>query len=224
MKKKNDEPKVRVYTRKCDPLYIAIYYRMLIHRISQNLSPKEMSFLMGKPLDFMGKVERIKFIRWMMSDFFRAGRSLNIDGLALIFPAVKADITEPFLYQISIKTYEDYVVYDMKKMDSEKEVFIDEFQLIDQRYDVDLYQRYAESEIQEVRDWLRSMSEEGYFQEGRTPLEIYEKSCADLEHRVKPIVILTILHERVNLKDVPVVNRVENKKGAYYIATSTVGI
>lgn len=224
MKKKNNEPKVRVYTRKCYPMYIAIYYRMLIHRISQNLSPKEMSFLMGKPLDFMTKVERIKFIRWMISDFFRTGRSLNMDGIGLLFPSVKADITETFLYQISIKTYEDYVVYDMKKMDSEKEVFIDEFQLIDQRYDINIYQRYSESEIQEVRDWLKALFEDGYFQEGRTPLEIYKRNCIDFEKKAKPIIILTILHEQVNLKDFPTVERVESKNGAYYIAPSTVDI
>ncbi|ERJ60759.1 hypothetical protein [Sphingobacterium paucimobilis] len=224
MKKKNDEPKVRVYTRKCYPMYIAIYYRILIHRISQNLSPKEMSFLMGKPLDFMTKVERIKFIRWMISDFFRIEKSLNIDGIEHVFPIVKAYLTETFLYQISIKTYEDYVVYDMKKMDSEKEVFIDEFQLIDQRCDVNIYQLYAESEIQEVRDWLKILFEEGYFQESRTPLEIYKKNCVDFENRVKPIVILTILHEQVNLKDFPTIKRVESKNGAYYIATSAVDI
>ncbi|WP_139351205.1 hypothetical protein [Sphingobacterium sp. CZ-UAM] len=50
----------KIYRRKCEELDILIYYRMLLQRISRHLSPEEVSFLMGKPLDFIKKVETFK--------------------------------------------------------------------------------------------------------------------------------------------------------------------
>lgn len=214
MRKKKNEPKVKVYSRKCSPLSIAIYYRMLLHRISQNLSPKEISFLMGKHLDFMDKMERFKLIKWYISDFFRAKAAFGLENVGFLFPHVKTDTEETALYQVSIKTFDSWVVYDMKRWDSEINMFVDEFQLVDKRHDIDLYKESTESEQKEIRDWLRKLIEESYFTENRDPDEICEKCCADLGHYIEPKNLFTVLHEEVP----PIIKRIEHKNGAYYIA------
>ncbi|NGM66430.1 hypothetical protein [Sphingobacterium sp. SGR-19] len=217
MKKKNNEPKVKIYSRKCSPLDIAAYYRMLLHRISQNLSAKEISFLMGKRLDFMDKMERFKLIKWRVVDFFMAKIAFGIENVSFLFPQVKIDIDKSFLYQVSIKIFEDWVVYDMKRWDSEVSMFIDEFQLIDKRHDIDLYKESTESEQQEMREWLEKLIDESYFAENRNPYEIYEKCCADLDQYIEPKNLLTVLHEKVHAVDYPIIKRIEHKHGAYYI-------
>lgn len=223
MGKKNNEPKVKIYSRKCSPLSIAIYYRMLLHRISQNLSPKEVSFLMGKRLDFMDKMERFKLIKWNLSDFFRAKAAFGLENVDFLFPYVRVDIDKSFLYQVSIKTFEAWVVYDMKRWDSEVNMFVDEFQLIDKRHDIDLYKESTESEQQEIRGWLRKLIEESYFAENRSPNEIYEKCCADLDQYIEPKNLLTVLHEKMQVGaplqagTPPAIKRIEHKNEAYYI-------
>ena len=57
---KTNKIQTKVYKRECNELEILIFYRMILQRISRHLSPEEVSFLMGKPLDFIKKVETFK--------------------------------------------------------------------------------------------------------------------------------------------------------------------
>lgn len=80
MKKKTNQHLTKLCRRKCDEIEILIFYSMLLQRISQGLSPQEVSFLMGKPLDFMSKIESFKIKTILAIDYYIFYRVLNVSS------------------------------------------------------------------------------------------------------------------------------------------------
>ncbi|MGE8376913.1 MAG: hypothetical protein ACN6PN_01140, partial [Sphingobacterium sp.] len=78
--------KTKVYRRRCEELDILIYYRMLLQRISRHLSPEEVSFLMGKPLDFMTGIETFKIKSILAFDLFSMYRVLEVNSMDSMMP------------------------------------------------------------------------------------------------------------------------------------------
>nr|WP_288812785.1 hypothetical protein [uncultured Sphingobacterium sp.] len=123
--------KTKVYRRKCEKLDILIYYRMLLQRISRHLSPEEVSFLMGKPLDFMSKIETFKLKRIFAYDLFSMYRVLEVNSMDSMMPSGVELSSQKNIYELHVTALADRVIYELYRVDVEQDQKNTEFKLID---------------------------------------------------------------------------------------------
>ncbi len=123
--------KTKVYRRKCEKLDILIYYRMLLQRISRHLSPEEVSFLMGKPLDFMSKIETFKLKRIFAYDLFSMYRVLEVNSMDSMMPSGVELSSQKNIYELHVTALADRGIYELYRVDVEQDQKNTEFKLID---------------------------------------------------------------------------------------------
>ena len=108
--------KTKVYRRRCEELDILIYYRMLLQRISRHLSPEEVSFLMGKPLDFVRKIEAFKINRIFVHDLVTMYHVLEINSMSAMMPSGVEISSQKNLYELHVTAFADRVIYELYKL------------------------------------------------------------------------------------------------------------
>ncbi|MBE8720193.1 hypothetical protein [Sphingobacterium pedocola] len=215
MKEKVFKPKTKVYKRICSSFEMMMYYRMMLLRISRNLSPIEISFLMGKRLDFIHKIEAFKLKKIMMADLFDMQRALDIKSIGFLFSKGIESHDDNCHYQLTVRALKSKTIHEVQRLDKELNVFVSEFKLIDKRHDIDSYSSSTLQELDEIKTFMRELFVEGYFKEKRGPYEIYTKCCTDMDQYLRPKNVLSILQG--DSESPFSIQRIESKDGAFYM-------
>ncbi|MCS4228299.1 hypothetical protein [Sphingobacterium sp. BIGb0165] len=144
----------KIYKRKGKEIDILIYYRMLLQRISRHLSPKEVSFLMGKPLDFISKVETFRIKKIFIQDVVVMHRALAVNSINSMMHLGEDISSKDNAYELHVTKLVDRVIYDMYKVDVEQDQKVKEFKLIDIRYDIDPSTNSTTDEVKKIETFL----------------------------------------------------------------------
>ena len=118
---KANKIQTKVYKRECNELEILIFYRMILQRISRHLSPEEVSFLMGKPLDFMSKVERFRIKKIFIQDVVVMHRALAVNSINSLMHLGEDISSQDNAYELHVTKLADRVIYDMYKVDVQQD-------------------------------------------------------------------------------------------------------
>lgn len=215
MKKKVFKPRTKVYRRIYTPFEMMMYYRMLLLRISRNISPFEISFLMGKRLDFIGKIETFKLKRITMVDLFNMQQALDLKSIGFFIQEGIKSGDDNCHYKLTVTTLKNQIIHEVEKLDKELNVFVNEFKLIDKRHDIDPYSLSTVQELDEIRNFISELYVEGYFKEKREPYEIYTKCCTDMDQYLRPKNVLSVLQG--DSESAFSIQRIESKDGAFYV-------
>lgn len=187
--------KTKIYKRKCEEIEILVYYRMLLQRISRHLSPKEVSFLMGKPLDFMTRIETFKIKSILAYDSFVMHGVLEINNLdTMVHLGLEISLQEN-TYELHVTTLVDRVIYELFRVDVEQDQKVIEFKLIEIRHDIDPYINSTTEEVKKIRILLDEQIDAGFFNEERQPYEIHSLCCAELKQYMQPKNLMLVLNE-----------------------------
>lgn len=192
---KANKIQTKVYRRKAKEIDILIYYRMLLQRISRHLSPVEVSFLMGKPLDFMSKVERFRIKKIFIQDVVVMHRALAVNSINSMMHLGEDISSQENAYELHVTKLADRVIYDMYKIDVEQDQKVIEFKLIDIRHDIDHYKNSTAEEVKKISAFLDEQIDKGYFSEERTAYEIHNLCCEKLEKYIQPKNLMLVLDE-----------------------------
>lgn len=187
--------KTKIYKRKGKEIDILIYYRMLLQRISRHLSPEEVSFLMGKPLDFMSKVERFRIKKIFIQDVVVMHRALAVNSINSLMHLGEDNSSQDNAYELHVTKLADRVIYEMYKVDVQQDQKIKEFKLIDIRHDIDPYTNSTTEEVKKIRILLDEQIDTGYFSEERIAYEIHNLCCEKLEKYIQPKNLMLVLDE-----------------------------
>ena len=212
--------KTKVYRRRCEELDILIYYRMLLQRISRHLSPEEVSFLMGKPLDFMTGIETFKIKSILAFDLFSMYRVLEVNSMDSMMPFGVELSSQKNLYELHVTTLADRVIYDMYKVDVEQDQKIIEFKLIDIRHDIDHYKVSTADEVEKIRLFLNEKIGAGFFNEERQPYEIHALCCVELKQYMQPKNLMLVLDELLQGSEDARIVRHQTEYGFGYVLTA----
>lgn len=200
MKKKEFKPTIKVYKRTCGEVETYIYYRMLLKRVSRHLSPEEVSFLMGKPIDYVKKVETFKIKSVLAVDLYIMHLSLELQSMSWMFQMGIVSSDKDTEFELHIIEMEDRVIYQMQKFDMESNQNVIEFKLIDIRHDIDLHNS-TESELKDIKSLIDEQLIAGYFNEERTGSEIHKLCCSKLEKYIKPRNVMMTLQPLIERKE-----------------------
>ncbi|CAM3782395.1 hypothetical protein SPPR111872_20590 [Sphingobacterium prati] len=209
--------KTKVYRRKCEKLDILIYYRMLLQRISRHLSPEEVSFLMGKPLDFMSKIETFKLKRIFAYDLFSMYRVLEVNNMDSMMPSGVELSSQKNIYELHVTALADRVIYELYRVDVEQDQKNTEFKLIDIRHDIDHYKVSTADEVEKIRDFLNEKIDAEFFNEERQPYEIHNLCCVELKQYIQPKNLIKVLDDLLSLSDGRKIVRKESPYGYVYV-------
>ncbi|TJZ61289.1 hypothetical protein FAZ15_08810 [Sphingobacterium olei] len=215
MKERKFKPTTKVYRRMYTPFEMIMYYRMMLLRISRHLSPIEISFLMGKRLDFIRKVETFKFKKLTIVDLLRMERALDLKSIGFLFSEGQESLNDNYSYQLTYMVLESQTVYQVERLDSVENAFVNEFRLIDKRHDIDPYTVSTSTELDKIHTCMRELFAEGYFKDKRDPYEIYTKCCTDMDQYLKPKNVLSVLQG--DSEQSFAIQRMESKDGAFYM-------
>ena len=193
--KKLKNQTTKIYKRKCEEIEILIYYRMLLQRISRHLSPEEVSFLMGKPLDFMTRIETFKIKSILAFDLFSMHRVLEVNSMDSMMPFGVELLSQKNLYELHVTTLADRVIYDMYKVDVQQDQKVMEFKLMDIRHDIDTHTNSTTEEVKKIRILLNEQIDAGFFNEERQPYEIHNLCCTELKQYIQPKNLMLVLDE-----------------------------
>lgn len=216
MKKKEFKSTTKVYKRTCVEVETYIYYRMLLQRVSRHLSAAEVSFLMGKPLDYVEQMENFKIKSVLAEDLYAMHLVLEMKTIAWMLPLGLSNSRED-RYELHIIKMEACVIYQMHKFDVESNQNIIEFKLIDIRHDIDHNENLTESEFELIKELIDKLLLDGYFNEQRTPAEIYGLCCDKLGSYIKPKNLMQVLQPLVEGKESMRLIRKQSGYGFVYV-------
>lgn len=215
--KKVKNQTTKIYRRKCEEIEILIYYRMLLQRISRHLSPEEVSFLMGKPLDFMIRIETFKIKSILAYDSFVMHRVLEINNLGAMVHLGHEISFEDNAYELHVTTLADRVIYDMYKVDVQQDQKVMEFKLIDIRHDIDPHTNSTMNEVKKIETFLNEKIDAGFFNEERQPYEIHNLCCTELKQYIQPKNLMLVLDEFLQGSEKTRIVRHQTEDGFGYV-------
>lgn|SRR5690606_5279769 len=201
MKKKKNEPKVKVYSRKCTELEILIIYRMMVLRIAEHLSGEEVSFLMGKPLDYFDKIETFKRRSILALDLYFFTVVLNFKDPGSAYPIFVKPNNAKNNYEMIISNYEDFVSYEVRQLDANNILVKTIFLLLDNNHAVERVYVSTADELEKLKLLMEELFKEGYFKDERTAYEIRYTCASRLESNVKPKMLMKTLQTYLTEKD-----------------------
>jgi len=201
MKKKKNEPKVKVYSRKCTELEILIIYRMMVLRIAEHLSGEEVSFLMGKPLDYFDKIETFKRRSILALDLYFFTVVLNFEDPGSAYPIFVKPNNAKNNYEMIISNYEDFVSYEVRQLDANNILVKTIFLLLDNNHAVERVYVSTADELEKLKLLMEELFKEGYFKDERTAYEIRYTCASRLESNVKPKMLMKTLQTYLTEKD-----------------------
>lgn len=207
----------KIYKRKCEEIEILICYRMLLQRISRHLSPEEVSFLMGKPLDFMSKVERFRIKKIFIQDVVVMHRALAVNSFNSMMHLGEDISSQDNAYELHVTKLADRVIYEMYKVDVEQDQKVIEFKLIDIRHDIDPHTNSTTEEVKKIRILLDEQIDTGYFSEKRIAYEIHNLCCEKLEKYIQPKNLMLVLDELLQGSEATRIVRKEIGYGFGYV-------
>lgn len=211
------KPSTRVYKRKCQEIEILIFYRMILHRISRHLSPEEVSFLMGKPLDFMTRIETFRIKQILMHDVLVMNDVLEINNLDTMVHMGVNISSEEKRYELHMTKLADRIIYELYKVDEEQDQRVTEFKLIDIRHDIDPYESSTADEVEKIAVFLEETIDAGYFNEEKQPDEVHKLCCEKLERYVRPKNLMKVLDDLPSLPDERKIVRKQSPYGVVYV-------
>jgi len=211
------KPSTRVYKRKCQEIEILIFYRMILHRISRHLSPEEVSFLMGKPLDFLTRIETFRIKQIFMHDVLVMNDVLEINNLDTMVHMGVNISSEQKRYELHMTKLADRVIYQLYKVNEEQEQRVTEFKLIDIRHDIDPYESSTADEGEKIAAFLDGQIDAGYFSEEKEPYEVHKLCCEKLEKYIRPKNLMKVLDDLLSLSDERKIVRKESPYGVVYV-------
>lgn len=209
--------KTKIYKRNGKEIDILIYYRMLLQRISRHLSPEEVSFLMGKPFDFISKFETFKTKRIFMYDLLVMHHFLEVNSIdSMVFVGAKLSL-QKYEYELHLTQLTDRVIYELYKIDVEQDQKVMEFKLIDIRHDIDPYTNSTTEEVKKIRILLDEQIDAGYFNEEKEPYEIQKLCCTELKRYIQPKNLMLVLDELLQGSEAARIVRHQTEHGFGYV-------
>jgi len=212
--------KTKIYKRKGKEIDILIYYRMLLQRISRHLSPEEVSFLMGKPFDFMSKVETFRIKKIFIQDVVVMHRALAVNSINSMMHLGEDISSQDNVYELHVTKLADRVIYEMYNVDVQQDQKIKEFKLIDIRHDIDHYKNSTAEEVKKISAFLDEQIDTGYFSEERIAYEIHNLCCEKLEKYIDPKNLMKVLDDLLNRSDERKIIRQKSKYGFAYVLSA----
>ncbi len=201
MKKKNDELSVKTYIIKCTEIEILIIYRMMVLRISKHFSGEEVSFLMGKPLDYIDKIETFKLKKVLALDLYVFSLALDFENAGCAYPVFMDTDNKENRYEMVVSTYKDHVIYELRQVDLNNVVVKPLFILIDNNHTLERVYTSTAAEIEKLKNVVHELFKESFFQEERTAYDIRYACQRKLESGVEPKKLMAILESYLSDKE-----------------------
>lgn len=201
MKKKLVTPKVKTYAIQCSEIEILIIYRMMVLRISKHFSGEEVSFLMGKPLDYIDRIETFKLKKVLALDLYVFSLALDFENAGCAYPVFTDTNNDENRYEMVVSTYKDHVIYELRQVDLNNVVVKPIFVLIDDNHTLERVYTSTAAEIERLKNVVHELFKEKFFQEERTAYDI-RYTCQDkLKSGVKPKMLMGILENYLSGKE-----------------------
>lgn len=201
MKKKLVTPKVKTYAIQCSEIEILIIYRMMVLRISKHFSGEEVSFLMGKPLDYIDRIETFKLKKVLALDLYVFSLALDFENAGCAYPVFTDTNNDENRYEMVVSTYKDHVIYELRQVDLNNVVVKLIFVLIDDNHTLERVYTSTAAEIEKLKNVVHELFNEKFFQEERTAYDI-RYTCQDkLKSGVKPKMLMGILENYLSGKE-----------------------
>jgi hypothetical protein len=192
---------------------LGILYRIMMKRIANNLSPAQLSFLIGKPDDFVHSVEMLESGFYSAEDF-RCIASAMEEVDTLLFYPVNPDETK-VQAEMKKKYFGNACVYTCNIIDphGKTETY---FTLTDDTEFNKLSQELDDEEFSLASDGILLLLQTGYFSDARMAIEPYLAINLFLQRRLKPDAIKEAFKD-LSLAEVPLIGMVqmENSRFAY---------
>lgn len=192
---------------------LGILYRIVMKRITSNQSPKQLSFLIGKPDDYVSGVEMLE-TRFYTAEDVRCIASALEEVEILSFYPVNADESE---IQVELEKvyFENYCVYTCTIINElgERENY---FTLTDDTEFKELSQEQDDEEFSLASDGILLLIQANYFCDPRMAIEAYLAINFFLQRTLRADAIKAALHD-LFIAPEPLIGRVEidNARFAY---------
>lgn len=197
---------------------IGTIYKIMIHRVCRRYSPEGLSFLMGKELSFIGKVEQMGHPNITLTDMGRIGEATGAASLAYLYQEHEPYDREKHTYRLTKTIWKDRILYEMVQLlENEKTETL--FVVWDENHDTDYYPHSTNQEQESIRIAVQALIDLNYFHKQRPAREIFRECQSLVWEYINPMNLYQILTAFTKQRTYPKLKRVKSKHSAYeYIA------
>jgi hypothetical protein len=192
---------------------LAILYRIVMKRITSNQSPMQLSFLIGKPDDYVSRVEMLETGFYSAEDIRCIATALQDEETLLFYP-FNPDDTKVQV-ELEKEYFKNYCIYSctIVNAEGEKENY---FSLTDDTEFNQLSQELDDDEFSLASDGLLLLIQGNYFAESRMAIEPYMAINFFLQRTLRPDALKAALQD-LTFAQVPLIGMIgsDNSRIAY---------
>lgn len=224
MSSKNEKEALRnpveitTYEARMSTFMIGIIYQTMIHRACKRYSPKGLSFLAGKDLLFVEKIEQMKLPNITLTDMSIIGKVVGAASVAYFFQEHEPSDLEKHVYRLTQTVYKDKILYQMEqllKSGKADPLFI----VWDKNHDTDYYPDATKEEQESLRIAVQALIELNYFHEQRSSIDIFRTCQSLVWEYMNPMNLYHVLTAFTRQKRYPKLKRVKSKYSVFnYVA------
>jgi|GEM_PF-4206380 len=198
-------------------LDVVMLYRSMLIRVTKRYSAKEVSFLMGEKLSYIGEMEQLQHVNFRMNIIWKKHFMIHTEGAATLFPSYPVG-DGMGNFQLVKTVYPDRILYQVNQRyhDGTIETL---FLLWDDTHAVDPYPDETEEERKSLYTAIQALVDLNYFKEERSPYEVFLKCQSLIYNHIKPINLYQVLNRFIKQKGYPKLKQVKTKYSGYkYVA------
>lgn len=210
--------KVTSYEARMSVFMIGTIYKIMIHRVCKRYSPEGLSFLMGKELSFIGKVEQMGHPNITLTDMGRIGEATGATNLAYLFQEHGPSDLEKHTYRLTKTICKDRMLYEMVQLlkNGKTETL---FVVWDENHETDYYPHSTHQEQESVRIAVQALIDLNYFYKQRPASEIFRECQSLVWEYLNPMNLYQVLTAFTKQRTYPKLKRVKSKYSAYEYIT-----
>lgn len=194
-------------------LDVVMLYRSMLIRVTKRYSAKEVSFLIGEKLSYIGEMEQLQHVNFRMNIIWKKHFMIHTEGAATLFPSYPVG-SEIGNFQLVKTVYPDRILYQMNQRyhDGTVETL---FLLWDDTHAVDPYPDATEEERKLLHTVIQALMDLNYFHEKQSPYKLFLKCQSMVYDHIKPINLYHVLTAFTKQKVYPKLKRVKTKYSGY---------
>lgn len=210
-------------TRELTSSALETLYRVMLKRISKRLSAEKLSFLIGRPADYVSNIEMLHTRPYSIPELKCVAAALEENDYRVFFTDVDHSTIVNAMMELEISGKKLMHTCSIINGEQEKTGM---FQLQeDAAAEVHLIDNYtnnlilAKEDIKIARDAVKLLISADYFFEPRLPVHIYQSINNFLKTALSPAYIEEALNSFCKGKNTTILKREEKSKhGFYYVA------
>lgn len=216
--KKTQAAESTSYEARMSVFMIGSIYKIMIHRACKRYSPEGLSFLAGKDLSFIEKIEQMRLPNITLTDMSRIGNAIGVASIAYLFQEHDPSDREKHEYRLTKTVYKDKILYQMEQLSKNgktQTLFI----VWDENHDTDYYPDSTKQEQASIQVAIQALIDLNYFHKERSSRDIFSKCQSLVWEYIDPMNLYHALSTFTGQKTYPKLKRVKTKYSKFnYIA------